>query len=371
MANVFGIIAPAGTHVQVQGLQDYRPVSAFSFLGRYRMIDFPVSNFSNSNIERIHVYASQNPRSLAEHLGSGRTYNINSKRGKLQLLFNQDSTVNTIYNTDILAYTENLHIIERMHQPYVVITPANMIFKQDFGKLLQDHIDSGADITLLYHRVSNAKESFRNCFTVNLNRQKGVTSIENNECNASDKNIFMETYVMKKDLFVDLIRTANKVSSIFRLVDVINMENEELDIRGIAHKGYFAAVTDFKSFYDANMELLDYNIASELFTDEWPIYTRTTDSCPVRYACCSKVKNSMVANGCIIEGQVENSIVGRGVTIKKGAVVKNSIIMGHCVIEKDIILENQVVDKWAKIKNVKELKSTSDMPGYIKRNDVI
>ncbi|MCR5101716.1 MAG: glucose-1-phosphate adenylyltransferase subunit GlgD [Butyrivibrio sp.] len=369
--NAFGIIAPAGGQIQVKGLQDYRPISSFSFLGRYRIIDFPLSSLSNSNIERIQVYASQNPRSLAEHLGSGRIYNINSKRGKLQLLFNQDSTVNNIYNTDILAYTENLSIIERMHQPYVIITPGYMIFKQDYGKLLEDHIQSGADITLLYHRVSNAKESFRNCATVNLNRQKGVVSIEPNAGNASDKNIFMDTYIMKRELFVELIRLANKVSSVFRLVDVINMENKELDIRGHSHKGFFAAVTDFKSYFDANMQLLDFKLASELITDEWPIYTRTTDACPVKYTGCSSVKNSMVANGCVIEGTVENSIIGRGVVIKKGAFIKDCVIMGHTVIDKDVHLENQVVDKWAKIKNVKEIISTPDQPGYVKREDVL
>ena len=123
MADAYGIVTSSGNHFRVEGLEDQRPIGAFSFLGRYRVVDFPVSNLSNSNIDRIQVYVSQNPRSLAEHLGTGQTYNINAKRGKLQLLFNQDSRVNEIYNTDIAAFRGNLSIIGRMHQQYVIVTP--------------------------------------------------------------------------------------------------------------------------------------------------------------------------------------------------------------------------------------------------------
>ncbi|MCR4902828.1 MAG: glucose-1-phosphate adenylyltransferase subunit GlgD [Butyrivibrio sp.] len=372
MARAFGIVAPAGGYIRVEGLQDFRPINAFSFLGRYRIIDFPLSSFSNSEIERVQVYATnQNPRSLAEHIGSGRIYNINSKRGLLQMMFSREDILNQVYNTDVKAYLDNISIIERMHQPYVIITPGYMVFKEDYSKLLDEHLSSGADVTLLYHKVDNASSCYRNCFAVNLNRQKGIKSIEiNTGCNA-DKNIFMDTYVMSKDLFIQLLYDAKATSSIYRMVDIVNSKCDELDVRGIQHKGYFAAITDFKSYYDANMELLNYDISSELFSDEWPIYTRTTDSCPVRYVNGSSVKNSMVANGCLIEGTVENSVIGRGVEIRKGAVVRNCVIMGHSIIDSKVIVENQVVDKWAKVTNIKQLIAPSDKPGYIKRLDVI
>ena len=177
MSNAFGIVTSSGSNYKVEGLEDYRPIGAFSFLGRYRVIDFPMSNMSNSDIDRIQVYVSQNPRSLAEHLGTGRHYNINSKRGKLQVLFNQDSRLNDVYNTDIAAYMENIGIIERMQQPYVVITPGYMIFTQDYEKLLETHIASGADITMLYHKITNAKESCRNCDCLELNKLELILRI--------------------------------------------------------------------------------------------------------------------------------------------------------------------------------------------------
>ncbi|MBQ2453196.1 MAG: glucose-1-phosphate adenylyltransferase subunit GlgD [Lachnospiraceae bacterium] len=371
MARAFGIITPSGKDMKVHGMDFFRPISAFSFLGRYRLVDFPVSNMSNSGIEHIQVYVSQNPRSLAEHLGTGRTYNINSKRGQLQLLFNQDSRVNEIYNTDIRAYADNMDQIEIAREEYVIISPGYMIFKEDYSELLQAHVESGADITVLYHKVDNADRAFRNCRTVDLNRQKGVKTIGWNDGSVAEKNIFMDTYVMKRELFIELIFKAQKLSSVYRLVDIINDENDDLDIRGIAHKGYFTAVTDFKSYYDANLELLDFAKAKELFTEEWPIYTVTTDSCPVRYVKGSKVKNSMVANGCVIEGSVENSVVGRGVQIKKGASVKNCVILGHSVIGEGVKLEGQVVDKWAKIINVREVVAPMDNPGYVTRGDTL
>ena len=371
MANVYGIVTSSGSHFKVEGLQDHRPIGAFSFLGRYRIIDFPISSMSNSNIDRIQVYVSQNPRSLAEHVGTGAHYNINSKRGKLQLLFNQDSRVNEIYNTDIKAYRANFEIISRMHQEYVILTPGYMVFKQNYTKLLEDHIQSGADVTLLYHKVNDAKKNYRACDILKLNRQKGVKSIEKNTGTTDDQNIFMNTYVMKNKLFLELIQKAASLSSIYTLTDILNVENENLDIRGSQHKGYFAAITDFKSYYDANLELLDENKQAQLFSSDWPIYTQTTDSCPVHYFEGAKISNSMVANGCLIEGEVENSIIGRGVEIRKGAVVKNCVVLGHTIIGQGVYLENQVVDKWAQVIHAKEIIATPEHPGYVNRDDIL
>ena len=133
MANkAFGVINSAANYIRVEGLHDYRPIGAFSFLGRFRVIDFPISNMSNSGINRIHVYLNSRPRSIVEHIGDGRHYNINSKRGNIQLLFTQNNGHSSIYNTDINAYLENLEQIERMPQDYVIVAPSYMIYKQDY-----------------------------------------------------------------------------------------------------------------------------------------------------------------------------------------------------------------------------------------------
>lgn len=247
MANAFGIVNFSGKQIWVNGMQTYRPIGAFSFLGRYRVIDFPISNLTNSGIEHIQVYIRRKPRSLTEHLGTGRHYNINSKRGKMHILFSENGVENDIYNNDIAAFIENMNCIERVHYPYVVIVPSYMIYSMDFDSLLHTHIDSGADITLLYHSVDNAKENYLNCNTLELNRQKGVNGIEQNHGNAKNRNIFMDTYILKKDLFIELVNKAHKLSSAYSFADIVNSECGELDIRGVAHRGYFASITDFKS----------------------------------------------------------------------------------------------------------------------------
>ena len=371
MARAFGIVTSSGTHINVDGMQQYRPIGAFSFLGRYRVIDFPISNMSNSGIDHIQVYVRNKPRSLAEHLGTGRHYNINSKRGKLQLMFAQNSTENDVYNTDIAAFYENIEFIERMHEPYVIIAPSYMVYAENYSELLQTHIDSGADITLLYHSVDNAREKFLNCDILNLNKQKGVESIEKNRGSAQKRNIFMDTYVMSKELFIELIKKARKISSMYTLPQIVNSLAGELDIRGVAHRGFFASITDFNSYYNANISLIDIKTAEGLFNPEWPIYTRTNDSCPTQYLEGASVKNSIISNGCLIEGTVENSVIGRGCQIKAGAVIKNSVVLSHTVVGENAHLENQVMDKWAKVIHGNEIIAEEGHPGYIRRDDVL
>ena len=371
MYKAFGIVNSSSKNIRVEGLEDYRPIGAFSFLGRYRVIDFPISNLSNSDIDRIQIYVQEKPRTLVSHIGTGRHYNINSKSGRLQILFSDTAKRNDIYNTDIAAYYENLECIEAMHHEYVVITPDYMVYSADFSTLIEQHIDSGADITLLYHSVDNAKEAYLNCNILNLNKQRGVLSIEPNHGNAKNRNIFMDTYIMKKDLLVDLIKKARATSSAFTLTDIINELHNDLDVRGISHRGFFASITDFQSYYDANMDLINIKTAQTLFDSEWPIYTRTNDSCPTHYYGTAEIRNSVVSNGCQVEGTIENSILGRGCIIHTGAVIKNSVVLAGAEIGEGVHVENQVVDKLAKILHVKEVVSDPALPGYIKRGDII
>lgn len=366
-----GIINTTANHIWVEGMQDYRPIGAFSFLGRYRVIDFAMSNFSNSDIDRINVLVGNKPRSLTEHLGTGRHYNINSKRGKVQILFAENNSKNNIYNTDIASFSQNIDSVLKMGRPYVVIAPSHMVFTMDYDLLLESHVASGADITLLYHSVDNANEAYLNCDYITLNRQKGVLEIGKNRGNEAQRDIFMDTYVMKTELFIELVQKAKSISSMYTLAQMVNISCAEMDVRGYEHTGYFAALTDLKSYYDANMSLLDIEKAEELINDEWPIYTRTNDSCPTKYYDSADVKHAVVSNGCSIEGTIENSIIGRGCTIKKGAVIKNSVVLPDTLIEEGILIENQVIDKHSSLIHCKELIGTPEEPGYVRRGDTL
>ena len=246
-----------------------------------------------------------------------------------------------------------------------------MVYTADFSKLIEQHIQSEADITLLYHAVDNAKDAYLNCNILNLNKQKGVLSIEPNHGNAKNRNIFMDTYIMKKDLFIELIHKSRKTSSVYTLLDIVNASCEDLDIRGVSHRGYFAAISDFNSYYESNLSLTDIKTAQNLFVPDWPIYTKTNDSCPTQYFETGTAKNSVVSNGCLIEGEIDHSVIGRGCIIKKGAVVKNCIVLSDAYIGENVHVENQVIDKHAKITHAKELSASEDRPGYVRRNDTL
>ena len=371
MCNALGIVNFPGANVQVRGMEEYRPIGAFSFLGRYRMLDFPISNMTNSGIEEIQVHLKKKPRSVIEHLGTGRHYNINSKRGGLQILYGETVPESEFYNHDIASFKSNMGYIEDANFDYVIIAPSYMIYTMDYDKLLNEHADSGADVTIVYKSVDDAKTKFVNCDTLNLNKQKGVLSIDKNRGNYKTRNISMETYVLRKELFIELIEKAVKTSSLYWFRDILNDQCSELDIRGHSFRGFLAAITDLNSYYQANMDLVSVNSAEQLFDENWPIYTRTNDSAPTHYTTTSTVKHCVISNGCKIEGSLENSVIGRGCTIKAGAIIKNSVILPGCYIGEDVILDNVVVDKKAKITRMKEVVGICGSPAYVRRGDKI
>ncbi len=370
-AKAFGIVTSTPRRVNVYGLQDYRPAGAFTFAGKFRVVDFPISNFSNSGIKNIQVYLNKHPKALTDHLGTGRSYNLNSKRDRLQLFYCNHHMENEVYNTDVSDYLDNLSFIKELPQEYVIIAPCYMVYKQDFAALLNEHILSGADITMLYHRVNNARDHYLNCRVVTMDQDQMIMSLEVNRGNRQNQCVFMDTYVMKKELFINLVERAAAYSSTYSLAQMITViaRTEEYEMRGVQHKGFFASIDDLQSYYESNMSLLQPKQMKDLFSDDWWIHTRTTDSNPARIYDSADIKGSMVSNGCHIEGTVENSIIGRAVQISKGAVVKNSIVLDHAVIGEDIVLDCQIVDKYATIKKTKELIASPEKPGYVHRAD--
>jgi glucose-1-phosphate adenylyltransferase len=371
MCNAFGVLVFSGSNVHIDGLEDYRSVGSISLLGRYRIIDIPLSNMTNSGIETIQMYVNRSPRSIIDHVGTGRHYNINTKRGALNIMFGPDRSVSKFYLNDIASFNYNRAAIEAMNQKYVVVTTNFMLYSVDFNDVIEEHRQTGADISVLYKSVDDAKTNFINCDTLHLNKQKGVLSIDRNQGNTKSKNISLETYVMSKDIFLAMIDQAVHTSSLYWMRDILNDAASYLDIRGYQYRGYLAAINSFESYYRCNMELLNPKVRSRLFKEEWPIYTKTNDSSPTHYFETGSATSSIVSNGCCIEGRIENSVIGRGCFIKKGAIVKNSIIFPGSVIGEDVKLNNVVVDKRVEINQVKDVKGTDEHPAYVRRNDRI
>ncbi len=371
MCDALGIINFEDSAVDIAGLGNYRPVSAMSFLGRYRIIDFVLSNMTNSGMSSIQVYVKEKPRSIIEHLGTGLHYNINSKRGRLHLLYGEQKVMSEVYNHDVSNFMSNMQYIEESNKPYVIMAPSYMIYHVDFNAVLKEHIASGFDVSVLYKATDMAKEEFFGCDTILLDKERRITGFEKNRGKYKSRNVSLEAYVMSKKTFIDLVNKAANTSSLYWFKDILAESCEELDMRGVPVKGHVTCINSLPAYYKASMQFRDINLAKELFKENWPIHTMTNDSSPTQYAMDAKVCGSIVANGCFIEGTVENSVLGRNVIIRKGAEVKNSVILPGAYIGEGAKLDHVIVDKKAIVHHVKKLVGNDEAPIYVKRRDRI
>ncbi len=371
MKNVLGIISYDDASVSVSGLDDYRPIPALSFVGRYRLIDFVLSNYTNSGIKDIQVYVKNKPRSIIEHLGSGRQYNINSKHGRLRILTGEGTVQSEAYNHDVTSFLQNLRHIENSSADMVVVAPSHMIYTANFSKAMEYHIEKGADVTVLYKTIDNANTRFINSDTLILDSNKKVLDIEKNRGKFKNRNVSLSAYIMSKELFITMVHLADNLSSFYTLRDAIQEQVKDLKMFAYSVDSYVACINSLQAYFDANLELLETKEASRLFKAEWPIHTRTNDSCPTRYTKDAKVTNAFISNGCLIEGEVKNSVIGRGVVINKGVVIENSIILAEGVIGQNTTIKNSIIDKEALVTKTKELVGKTDQVIYVKRGDRI
>lgn len=371
MARVIGILNFEPSYVNVKGLEDYRPISATSILGRYRVIDFMLSNFTNSNIDVIKVLLKNRPRSVVEHI-SRTSYNLNSKKGKIQLLMGEQNVgSNEFYNVDINAFNTYMEFFDVETPSYVVIAPSHFIFNQDFSDMLDYHIKQKNDITMLYHGINDSDEKYLMTDVISVDKNDRVVGMSKNRGKFRYGNISLESYVMDFNTFKQLVEEAAQVSSLYSLSDIIADNIKIKKVGAYEHKGYFTCISTLKEYYEANMNIRKEEELTALINDSWPIYTMTNDSCPTLYRPSAKVKGSIVANGCQIEGTVINSVIGRNVTIKEGAVIKDSVILPDTLIDKNVKLTCAVVDRLAIVTHVKEIAGTKENPQYIKRGDRI
>ena len=366
-----GIISFEDNTANIEGLCDHRPVPAIAFMGRYRVIDFILSNMTNSGINNVQVYCKEKPRNLIEHLGDGKRYNINSKRGKLRILYGEKSFSSDVYNHDVANYMLNMQYIEEDTNPYVVVAPSYFVYQIDFNDVLKQHVDSRADITVLYTAAKDAKNQFLGCDVLKLDKFKTVTGFEKNRGKLKSQAISLEAYVMSKKLFIELVTKAAETSSLYWFKDVLADSVNELTIKGYQVKGYVACLNSLPEYFRVSMELIDHKKALQLFKPGWQVYTQTNDSCPTTFTENAKVKNSVVANGAVIDGKVEGSIISRGCTIRKGAELKNCILLPGAYIGENAKLDHVVVDKYAIVHHIKKLEGTDASPVYVQRRDRI
>ena len=313
MAKVVGLVN-LHSDVSYKGLTERRPVASVSFLGRYGIIDFVLSNMSNSNVDTVGVLIKEKPRSLFKHLGNGNSWNFNSKSGGVSLLYNEKYANSPMYNHDINNLVENIAFLEKAKADYIVIAPAHIITTMNYAEVIDAHARSGAEITMVYQRINNANESFVGSDYLRL-KGKQVTEIKKNKGNRKERNISLETYVINAKVLLKLIDYAKKISSFFDLKDTLAYLCDERKIMAYEYKGFARCIDSYDAYYKVSMEFLDMDVSTQVFKSTWPIFTNTNDTPPTKYLKNAQVKKSFVANGAIIDGEVEGSILSRNVII--------------------------------------------------------
>ena len=333
------------------GLTRNRTLGSTSFLGRFALMDFALSNFTNSHIDEINVLVKDNFRSVSKHAGTLKTWVNNTKIGRQNLLINEKGIKDPKYNSDLNALRENDWILYDADAEYVVITPAHILSTIDFRKVLDFHIEKEADVTIVYKEIEDADTSFLSSNVLALEGDEVIDYVKNNGKKAH-ANVSLRTYVVSKETFFKWLRHRDykDATSLRMLLESIVEEKEE-KVCGYKYEGYARCIDSLEKFVEYSFEFFDVEVADEVFREDWPIYTCTRNTKPALYGPKAKIKNCFVANGAKINGKVENSIISRYVEIEDGAEVKNSIILTKCVIRKGVSVNNAVIDKYSTIEN--------------------
>ena len=373
-ANALGIIFPNSYDGLVPELVTERLMASIPFAGRYRMVDFILSSMVNCGIDNVSLIVRKNYHSLMDHLGSGREWDLTRKYGGLNIVPPFASNTVKVYNGRIEALASILDMLKDAREKYVVMSDANLAVNFDFTAMLEQHIESGADVTIAYKKQEipvGMKKPFDITkdlyYTFELDDDGRIRQLRINPEDEGVQNLSMNIYIIEREFLVHMISEAYSKGMVYFDRDLLAPNLERLNVRGFEFNGYLARISDIKSYFDENMRLLQDGSMNALFGPA-PIYTKIRDDNPTRYLQGSSVKNSLLADGCVIEGTVENSVLFRGCKIKKGAVVKNCVLMQDTVVEPNANVEYVVTDKNVHITEDKKLAGTDTFPVFIAKN---
>lgn len=362
--NYIGILMLNEQEDNIKSLTKTRPIASIPIGGRYRIIDFVLSNMVNSGIYNIGAFANTKSRSLVDHLGSGKPWDLDRKINGL-FLFNFTSDGSQLNDINVLV--DNMEYIHRTKQDYVIISSSHMICNINYNAAAKYHEESGGDITLLYKRTNNGKKHYLNRNTLYINGENKVLSIGRN-IGAEDKlNISMEMFIMKKSTLITIINKCTQTGNHNSIKEAIYNSTPELNVNAFEFTGYLQCVDSIKSYYKISMDMLNSKVTKELFFNNGPIYTKIKDEAPTKYFNGSKISNSLISNGCILKGTVENSIISRRVTVHKGAEIKNCIIFQNCEIKNGCKLTNVIIDKNTVLSEDTILTGNEDFPVVIEK----
>lgn len=365
MGNVLGLVFANMHDTTLGDMTKNRTMGSVMFGGRYRLIDFPLSNMVNSGISEVGVITKSNYQSLLDHLGSAREWDLARKKGGLYILPPFGNVESTLYRGRSEALYGAMSFIKHSRAKYVILSDCDVVTNIDYKPIVAAHIESGADITAVAHTGVYSSDDIKTSTVFNVDADKNVTSVLINPDISGTCTTSLNVFVMSMDFLIETVNDAMARGNVSFERNILQEKCRELKIKIYEYDNYFSKLNSPESYFKSNMALLEPENARKLFVPKRSIYTKVSDNAPVKYDLDSKVSNSLVADGCIIEGEVENSVLFRGVKVGKGAKVKNCILMQGTVVGDNAELNYLITDKNVSICENHILTSSPQYPMYV------
>lgn len=353
----------------VPELSRHRTMASIPFGGRYRLIDFALSNMVNAGITTVGIVTKSNYQSLIDHLGSGKEWDLARKDGGVILLPPYSDETDRPYTSRLEALKGITGFLTRRKEEYVVISDCDGVARVDIADIVKYHVEKGADITMVYHEETGATEASY-YITLEPDETGRIKGLKINPKTDKKHNLYVNIMVMSREFLINTIQDAIAKGFTSFGRDILVKRVNDIKIYGYNFRGFYANIRSLQSYFAKSMALLDRGVREELFGAR-DIYTKVRDSAPSKYSDDASVTTSLISDGCLIEGTVENCILFRGVKIGKGSVVKNSILMQDTVIGSSVQLDCVITDKNVVIRDRRHLSGCEALPYFIGKGRMI
>lgn len=364
---------------KLKPLTNRRPVASLPFACRYRLVDFPFSSLYNAEAESAALFISGSGHSLYDHIRSGSTWGLDSLAGGGVFTHSQvklKSDRSTESKHDRFYYEDHYNYVTRARADYVVMMGSAFLSNIQIESLMHFHEDKDSQVTVVYKKVNRDELSSDTVYSaLDLGDEEdcdisGVTAIA--DVQEDRFNLNMETMILSKKTFLDYLYRAKQADLDINVNNFIQFSLESgCSVYGYEYTGYLKVIEDIKSYYDANMDMLDEDNFNSLFYRADPVRTRSKNSAPTYYGQSAVIENAQFANDCEVYGTVKNSLVFRKVTIAENAHIEDSIIMQDSCIEEGAYLKHVILDKHVYVKKGARLEGTAENPIVIAKDGVV
>ena len=339
-----GMILAGGNNHRMKELSNKRAIAAMPMAGSYRAIDFALSNMSNSSVQKVAVLTQYNSRSLNEHLSSSKWWNFGRKQGGLFVFTPTITSDNSFwYRGTADSIYQNLDFLKKCHEPYVIIASGDGIYKMNYNKVLEYHIEKKADITVVCKDMP-VYEDVSRFGVLKLNEDGRIEEFEEKPMMTTSNTVSTGIYVIRRRQLIELIEKCTQEDRHDFVKDILIRYKDIRRIYGYKMEEYWSNIATVESYYKTNMDFLKPEVRDYFFRKHPNVYSKVDDLPPAKYNPGCSVSNSLISSGCIINGHVENSVLFKTVFVGENCVIKNSIILNDVYLGDNTYIENCIVE---------------------------